>query len=42
MESHQTSCSYVPQHNEVAKRKNHHVFEIARTLLFDMHVTKHI
>ena len=30
---HQSSCDYTPQHNGVAKRKNRHLAEPARTLL---------
>ena len=30
---HQSSSTYTPQHNEVAKRKNHHLIETTRTLL---------
>ena len=31
---HQPSCAYTPQHNGVAERKNHHLVETARTLIF--------
>ena len=30
---HQISCAYTPQQNRVAERKNHHLVDIARTLL---------
>ena len=38
---HQTSCPYTPQQNGVAKRKNMHLIEIARTLLIESHVPLH-
>ena len=31
---HQSSCAYTPQQNGVVKRKNRHLVETARTLLF--------
>ena len=37
---HQTSCVDIP-HNGVAERKNRHLLETARALLFQMHVPKH-
>ena len=35
---HQTSCSYTPQQNGIAERKNRHLLEVARALLFTMNV----
>lgn len=36
---HQTSCT-LPQQNGVAERKNMHLLEIARTMMFAMKVAK--
>ena len=38
---HQTSCIDTPTQNGVTKRKNRHLLEIVRALLFHMHVPKH-
>ena len=38
---HQTSYVGTPAQNGVAERKNRHLLEIARSLLFQMHVPKH-
>ncbi|XP_068667662.1 uncharacterized protein [Aristolochia californica] len=35
---HQTSCAYTCQQNGIAKRKNHHILEVARGLLYAMKV----
>ena len=38
---HKTSYVYTPSQNGVAERKNIHLLEITRALLFQMHVPKH-
>ena len=38
---HQTSCVDIPSHNGVAERKNRHLLETTRALLFQMNVPKH-
>ena len=38
---HQTSCVDTPAHNGVDKRKNRHLLETAKALLFQMHAPKH-
>ena len=38
---HQTSCVDNPAQNEVVERKNRHLIETTRALLFQMHVPKH-
>ena len=39
---HQTSCVDTPAQNGVAERKNKHLLETTRALLFHMHVPKHL
>ena len=38
---HQTWCVNTPSHNGVAERKNRHLLETTRALLFQMNVLKH-
>ncbi|KAG7641364.1 Ribonuclease H-like superfamily [Arabidopsis suecica] len=37
---HQTSCPYTPQQNGVAERKNRHLMEVARSMMFHTSVSK--
>ena len=37
---HQISCSYTPQQNGVAERKNRHLLDVAHCLMFHMHLPK--
>ncbi|KAL0641711.1 hypothetical protein Bca4012_102729 [Brassica carinata] len=37
---HQTSCPYTPQQNGVAERKNRHLMEVARSMMFHENVQK--
>nr|KYP36170.1 Retrovirus-related Pol polyprotein from transposon TNT 1-94 [Cajanus cajan] len=38
---HQTSCTYTPQQNGLAERKNRQLLEVVRASLFDMNVPSH-
>ena len=38
--THQSSCSDTPQQNGVAERKNRHILEVARSLMFSTNVPK--
>ena len=37
---HQSTCPNTPQQNGIAKRKNRHLLEVARALMFIMNVPK--
>eukprot|EP00252_Welwitschia_mirabilis_P002409 TRINITY_DN1235_c0_g1_i6.p1 TRINITY_DN1235_c0_g1~~TRINITY_DN1235_c0_g1_i6.p1 ORF type:complete len:1428 (+),score=264.56 TRINITY_DN1235_c0_g1_i6:585-4868(+) len=37
---HQTSCAYTSEQNGVAERKNRHILEVARSLMFTMNLPK--
>ena len=37
---HQTSCTYTPQQNELAKRKNRQLLEVVRATLFSMNMPR--
>ncbi|KAL1214926.1 Retrovirus-related Pol polyprotein from transposon TNT 1-94 [Cardamine amara subsp. amara] len=37
---HQTSCPYTPQQNGVAERKNRHLMEVARSMMFHKNMPK--
>jgi hypothetical protein len=39
---HQTMCTYTPAQNEVAKRKNRHLLEVARGMMISMNVPIHL
>ena len=38
---HQSTCVNTPQQNGIAKRKNKHLFEVARAIMFSMNVPKY-
>ena len=38
--NHETTCPQTPQQNGVAERKNHHLLEMARSLLIGAHVSR--
>ena len=38
----QTSYIHTPSHNGIVERKNRHLLETAKVLLFQMHVSKHL
>ena len=37
---HQTTCTYMPQRNDLIEHKNRHILEVARALCFTMRVPK--
>jgi hypothetical protein len=37
---HQTTCVYTPQQNGISERKNHHLLEMTRALIFQTNVPK--
>lgn len=39
---HQTTSSCTPPYNCIAERKNKHVLEVARSLMFQMNVPKYL
>jgi hypothetical protein len=39
---HQTTCPSTPPQNGVAKRKNRHLLEVARSMMFQMNVPKYL
>ena len=39
---HQSTCKDTPQQNGIAERKNKHLLEVGRTLMFHMNVPTHL
>ena len=39
---HQSTCVDTPQQNGIAKRKNKHLLEVSRAIMFSMHVPKYL
>ncbi|KZT76397.1 Beta-galactosidase [Dorcoceras hygrometricum] len=39
---HHSSCTNTPQQNGVAERKNRHLLEVARSLMFTTHAPKYL
>lgn len=39
---HQISCVYTPQQNGIAERKNRHLLEVTRSIMFAMSVPKYL
>jgi transposase InsO family protein len=39
---HQTTCVSIPEQNGVAERKNMHILEVTRCLLFEMNVLRYL
>ena len=39
---HYSTCSDTPQQNGIAERKNRHLLEVARAIMFSMHVPKYL
>ena len=39
---HQSTCRDTPQQNGIAERKNRHLLEVARAIMFSMHVPKYL